>query len=86
MIVEFDELLAHAGHEVERVTWFAGDNSLYIHLNDYKTSIDDGESDEQGWSYYDGLIEDFIKRDGWEAVSHRTTRNISKWGKNQNNF
>ncbi len=68
-------------HEVEHVTWAEKIDTLYVHLQNYETGIDDNETDADGWEYFDGLIKDYIEIDGWKVIYHRGVRENSKWGK-----
>jgi hypothetical protein len=64
-----------SNHEVKKVTWHEISDSLNIMLEDYDTGIDDGETIDFGWKYFDGLIREFIESDGWEILSVRGVRN-----------
>jgi len=61
-------------HEVKEITWMESDDSLYVRLDEFETTIDEGESDERGWEYFDGLKNDFVEKDGWEIIEIRGIR------------
>jgi len=66
-------------HTVESVIWVEKKNCLYIWVDNYETTIDHGETDARGWEYYDGLIKEYIEKDGWEVIEVESIRKNIGW-------
>ena len=65
-------------HTIDDVTWVEEDDSLLVSLENYETSINENEDDNE-WEYFDGIIEEFVEKDKWEVTHAFTGRENCKW-------
>ena len=61
-------------HEVKEVMWVECDDCLYVTLDIFQTDIEENETYESGWEYFDGLKKRFVENDGWEITEVRGVR------------